>query len=226
MLPRGCPSERALFRQMFDKQVDRLVTGGWHTVLGWAEKDLRIYLGMLVDPPSGVLYEVRVETPDHLPLLVVIPHAILPIERQMERLVVAKKHGYASLDSEKLWNPEGIGESKSPYLICDVDDGAENVGLATGEVAGGISRACRQGLIMEEAIALALHSPESLVHHAFALIGVDYQIAPWSGNGPRRQCVPELWNGSGGPTQNYSPLNSKREDRGVPSCKRRLFLNG
>lgn len=226
MLPMSCPSEGTLLRRVFDQQVERLIEDGWPAALERTEKDFRAYLGGLADPPGGILREVRAETPDYLPFLVVIPHAILPIERQMERLVVAKKRGYASLDSGKLWNPEGIGEAKSPYLICDVDDGAENVGLATGEVAGGISRACRQGFIMEEAIALALHSPESLVHHAFALIGVDYQIAPWSGSGPRRQCVPELWNGSGGPTQNYSPLNSKREDRGVPSCKRRLFLNG
>lgn len=225
MLPMSYPGEGTLLRQVFDQQVERLVVGGWHTALGWAERDLRLYLSMLADSPTGLLHAAGETIPERIPFLVVIPHAMLHVAKQMELLVVAKKHGYSSLECDKLWNPEGIGESKSPYLICDVDDGAGNVGRTTGEVAGEINRACRQGLIMEEAIALAVHSPESLVHHAFALTDADYQIAPWSGSGGRRQCVPELWLGSDGPTQNYGPLQSRREDRGVPSCRRRLFLD-
>lgn len=223
----GCPSERTLREELFDRQVERLIEGGWHTALEMTEHGFRSWLDILrFNRLEGRLLDGVGETdPNRIPFLIVIPHAMLPIERQMERLVVAKKRGYASLDSAKLWNPEGVGESKFPYLISEVDDGAGNVGRMTGEVAGEINRACRQGLIMEEAIALAVYSPELLVHHAFALIGADYQNVPWSGNGPRRQCVPELWNGSGGPTQNYGWLNSQREDRGVPSCRRRLFLD-
>ena len=225
MIPVLCPSGKILHRQLFDQQVERLIEYGWHKALGWIEKDLSLYLGMLADPPGGLLHEIGETAPACFPFFIVIPHAMISVNEQMQRLVVDKKHGYASLDSAKLWNPEGIGESKSPYLICDVDNGAGNMGRITGEVVGEISRACRHGLVMEEAIALAVHFPESLVHHAFALVGVDYQIAPWSGSGPRHQCVPELWNGSGGPTQNYGPLQSRREDRGVPSCRRRLFLD-
>lgn len=223
----SCPDEGTLLRQVFDQQVERLVAGGWHTALEMTEKDFRLWLEMLrFDRFGGRLLDGVTETGlNNLPFLIVIPHGRLPIERQMERLVVAKKHGYPSLDSGKFTNWENVGSSGHPYIISDVDNGAGNVGWVTRDAAGEINCACRRGFIMEEAIALALHSPESLIHHAFALIDTDYQSEPWSGNGIRRQCVPELWLSSGGPTQNFSRLDSRREDRGVPSCRRRLFLD-
>lgn len=223
----ACPSLGGARKELFVRQVERLLEGGWHKALGWAERDLGLYLSMLADPPSGLLHEIGEMSGGQLPFLVVIPHALLSIEKQMGVLLVAKKRGYASLDSAKLWNPEGIGESKNPYLISDVDDGAETMGRNTGEVAGEIRRACRRGLVMEEAIALAVQSPESLVHHAFALIESHYQGSSSdasTGTNSSPQCVPELWLSSGGPTQSYSWLSSRREDRGVPSCRRRLFL--
>ena len=226
----ACPSERTLHEQLFDRQVETLLLRGYHEALGMAEKDFRLWLDLLlIDRLEGRLLDGVGETDlNSLPLLIVIPHAMLPIAEQMKLLIVAKKRGYVSLDSEKLWNPDGIGESKFPYLICGVEDGAGNVGKVTADAAGEISRACRSGLVFEEGISLAVHFPESLIHHAFALIGNHYQGgSPCGSRGSNSspQCVPELWLGSGGPTQNYSWLNSRRDDRGVPSCARRLTLD-
>jgi len=209
---------------LFDQQVETLIKRGWHQALKMTEEEIRFWLGVLRDR----LGEIDEVPPGRIPFLVVMPHGKLSIERQMEALVAGKKRGYASLDCAKLWNPEGVGGSDFPYLICDVEDGAGNVGKMTADAVIEIRTACRSGLVFEEGIALAVHSPESLVHHAFAMVEVDYQgESPISGNGSNRhkQCVPELWLGSDGPTQNYSRLESRRDDRGVPSCRRRLFLD-
>lgn len=220
--------QRDSLRQIFEQQIKRLVECGYPEAIGRTEKDFRLWLSILSEPQPALIDEVGGAVSEHnIPFLVVVPHAMLPIEQQIALLVVEKKHGFASLDSAKLWNPQEIGRSKDPYLICDVNDGAGNVGKVTGAAAGEIRHACREGLVFEEGIALALHRPESLLHHAFAVIDIDYQHEPLFGSdGSRRreQCVPELWFSSGGPTQNYSWLGSKREDRGVPSCRRRLFL--
>ncbi len=228
MLPGHCPSEQVMRDEFFNQQVETLLSFGWHGVLGMAEKDFRLWLDLMrLNRLQGRLLDEAGEADsDSIPFLIVVPHKMLPIKRQMELLVVGKRRGYASLDSEKLWNPEGIGGSEFPYLVSGVDDGAGNVGRITKEVAGEIRRACRHGLTFEEGIALAVHFPRSFAHHAFALIDTDYQSNPRPTNGACRQCVPELWLGSDGPTQNYSWLDSRREDRGVPSCAHRLLLDG
>lgn len=227
MLPMSCLSEGKLREDLFGQQVERLIERGYHEALGKSERDFRFWLDLLrINRLEGRLLNGVGETDlNNLPFLIVIPHAMFPIVRQMRLLVFGKKQGYASLDDEKFTNWEGLGSSKCPYLACDVDDGAGNVGRVTAEVATEIRRACRHGLTFEEGIALAVHSPRSLAHHAFALIDTDYQSDPRPTNEVRRQCVPELWLGSDGPTQNYSYLRSQREDRGVPSCSRRLLLD-
>jgi hypothetical protein len=165
-------------------------------------------------------------SPDHIPFLIVVPHGALSITKQMELLVVKKKHGYAGLDGERLWNIDGLGSSEYPYLISDIEDGVANIGVTTADAVTEIRRGCRQGFIAEEGIALATQSPETLIHHAFALADAHYRGESESASPSRRQCVPELWLGSDGPTLNYNWLGSRREDRGVPSCKRRLLLDG
>lgn len=209
MLPAHCPSEQKMYETLFDQQGERLIERGWHQALEMKKEDIHLWLGMLRDR-FGEIGEVP---PDHVPFLIVVPHGMLPVAKQMELLVVAEKHGYAGLDGEGLVNFEGLGSSKFPYLACDVEDGTATVGQATDEAAKSIRNICRYGLTVEEAIALATHSPDSLAHHALALIDSNFQ-----------RCIPELWLSAGGPTLNFNWLRSRREDRGVPSCARRLML--
>ena len=226
MLPMSCPNERTLREELFNRQVETLLSFGWHTAFKMTEREFRLSLDLALF--ADLLREVGEVAPGNIPFLLVIPHARLPIERQLERLVLGKKRGYASLDCAKLWNLAGIGDSDLPYLICDVEDGAGSVGKVTADAVTETRLGCRSGLVFEEGIALAVHSPESLIRHAFAMVEVDYRgESPITGSVPNRhkQCVPELWLGSDGPTQSYSRLESRREDRGVPSCKRRLFLD-
>jgi hypothetical protein len=211
MLPMGCPSEETLHRQLFDRQVERLIECGYHKALGMMERDLRLWLA----PLAGLLGKVGGTAPDHIPFLIVVPHGMLPIERQIELLVVAKKRGYAgSLGGEKFVNLDGLGSSKFPYLIRDVNDGAVTVGQITAAAMTSIRHACRNGLTVEEGIALAVHSPDILIHHSLATIDTDY-------NG----YVPELWLCACGPTFTFDFPNSRREGRGVPYGGRRLLLD-
>jgi hypothetical protein len=210
MLPVRCPNEETLHRELFDRQVERLIECGYPGALGMSVEEFRSWLVPLTD----LLRKVGGTTPDHIPFLIVVPHGMLPIERQIELLVVAKKRGYAgSLGGEKFVNIDGLGSSKFPYLIRDVNDGAATVGQTTAAAMISIRRACLNGLTVEEGIALAVHSPDLLLHHSLALIDTDY-------NG----YVPELWLCPCGPTFTFDFPKSKREGRGVPYCGRRLLL--
>ena len=212
MIPVLCPSEEILHRQLFDQQVERLVGCGYPGALGMSVEEFRSWLVPLID----LLRKVGGTTPDFIPFLVVVPHGALPIERQMELLVVAKKRGYAgSLDGEKFVNiDDSVGSSKLPYLIRDVNDGTTTVGRTTAAAQTSIRRAGRNGLTVEEGIALAIYSPDLLLRHALALIGTNY-------NG----YVPELWLCGCGPTFTFDFPNSMREERVVPYGGCRMTLD-
>ena len=205
----GCPSARSVSDSLFDRQVERLIELGYHRAMGMAEVDF----GDWLEPLYGRLGEIGEAPPDHLPFLIVVPYRMLSVARQMEMLVVAKKRGYASIDCGKLWSLDDLGSSEFPYLVCDVDDGTATVGQTTVDVVTSIRHICRKGLTVEEGIALATHCPNLLPHHALALADTDYQ-----------RYVPELWLSSGGPTLGFDFPKSRKEDRGVPSCARRLML--
>ncbi len=210
MLPVCCPNERALREALFDQQVETLIERGWHRTLEMAERDIRLWFDLLRDR----LGEIGEVPPEHIPFVIVVPHAMLPVTEQMRLLVIAEKHGYAGLDGEKLVNFEDLGSSEFPYLVCDVENGSANVGQTTADAVTSIRRACRCGLTGEEGIALATHCPDLLLHHALALADTEC-----------RKYVLELWLGSGGPTLNFDFPKSRKEDRGVPSCARRLLLD-
>lgn len=205
MLPMSCPNEETLKRQLFDRQVERLLERGYHRTLGWTELDFRLCLNTL----RNRLGEIEETNPDNLRFLIVVSHGMLPIARQMELLVVAKKHGHASLDWEKLINSASIGNSEFPYLVCDVDDGARNVGGLLRDVTREIRHAGRYGLTVEEGIALAVQIPDILLRQSIALADSDYM-----------RYTPELWLSSGGPALSYDFPQSQKEGRAVPSCRR------
>lgn len=205
-----CPDERALREKLFDQQVETLLMRGCHRALGMSERDFRLWLDLLRDR----LGEVGETSLDNLPFLIVVPHGMLPVARQMELLVVAKKRGYAGIDCEKLVNFENLGSSKFPYLVCDVEDGAVNIGQFLDDITRQIRCNCRHGLTVEEGIALATHSPDLLVHHAVALVDTDYM-----------RYVPDLWLSSGGPALGFDFPRSEKEGRGAPSSARRLTLD-
>ena len=211
MLPVRCPNEETMHEELFGQQVERLVGCGYPGALGMSVEEFRSWLV----PLTNLLRKVGGTTPGHIPFLIVVPHGMLPIERQIGLLVVAKKRGYAgSLGGEKFVNIDGIGSSKFPYLIRDVNDGVTTVGQTTAAAMTSIRRACRNGLTVEEGIALAVHSPDLLLQHSLALIDTDY-------NG----YIPELWLCACGPTFTFDFPISKREGRGVPYGGRRLTLD-
>lgn len=198
------------YEEIFAREVETLLERGYHQALGMTVNDFHVWLRLLYER----LDEIG-ETPrDRHPFLIVVPHSMLSVAKQMEMLVVAKKRGYTSIDCGRLWSLDGLGSSEFPYLVCDVDDGTTNVGQTTADVVTSIRRICRNGLTVEEGIALATHLSDLLIEHALALADTDYQ-----------GYVPEIWLSSGGPAIGYDFPRSQKEDRGVPSCARRLTLD-
>ncbi|MFA5413313.1 MAG: DUF5701 family protein [Patescibacteria group bacterium] len=219
MLPVQCPSGEATCRQLFDQQVERLVEGGWAAAAWKTRDDFRHWLAPLAD----LVCKVGEMDPGRIPFLIVVPHGVLSVENQMERLVVEGKRGFIADEvAGQLKNLDGIGGKPFPYLICGVDDGTTTVGRTSNACLTILcSSGRRSGLTLEEGVALATHHPQFLTDHDFALLGTQYGEK----RGERDLYYLELWLSQCGPTINHHWPESRNERRGVPSCKRRLFLD-
>ncbi|MFH2136184.1 MAG: DUF5701 family protein [Patescibacteria group bacterium] len=207
-----------MYGELFEQQVERLVECGWAAAAWKTRDDFRHWLAPLAD----LVCRVGKMDTDRIPFLIVVPHSVLSLEHQMERLVVEGKRGFIADEvASQLKNLHSIGEKPSPYLICGVDDGMTTVGQ-TSDACLTILCSCgrRSGLTFEEGVALATHHPQSLADHDFALLGTQYGKK----RGERDLCYLELWLSQCGPTINHHWPESRNERRGVPSCARRLTL--
>jgi hypothetical protein len=135
-------------------------------------------------------------TSSHVPFLIVIPRALLPLAEVLPKLTLAGKTKPGVID-RNYKGPEDVASfvtiprllsdgasDTEPYVVYDIERGEEFCGAVPLEAMEIIEQRGRTPLSIEEGIALVTHFPELLAKNkCFELAG--------SRNGDKR--VPALW---------------------------------
>jgi Family of unknown function (DUF5701) len=173
----ACPTEAEL---EFDRQVDALTLAGLPEQLDLAEACFRASLEPLRDllPPPA---------PDGtaIPFVVVTPY--LPVLPALEAVHQIGGPGFTTMSADDLDLFRPLPELQvpiGPYLLLDVDTGADTVNEPPGRVLPRITAAGRSPLTIAEGLAVLISDPGVLRgRNCFSLAG--------SRAGDKR--VPALW---------------------------------
>lgn len=161
-------SRNGLLEELFDKQVRRLLDKDYPEA---ASMEIDIFLSYLTPLREKILKIGKVE--DHfIPFLIVIPERFVSILKQLSLATINGKVGsnFSTLRLDTLHNVYGMGTSKGPYLIFDIDNGTQSCGASAEKCYEKFKDRGRRGLTVEEGIALVTHYSETLKHHAVCLI--------------------------------------------------------
>jgi hypothetical protein len=124
--------------------------------------------------------------------------------------------GFTTMEADDLarFAPiDGLEIPAGPYLLEDVDTGAELLNVTPDDALARILAAGRSPLTIEEGIALLGHHPDVLrTHNAFSLLG--------SRCGDRR--VPALWTSKGRPRLGWCWAGNPHTWLGSASCASRV----
>jgi hypothetical protein len=202
----ACPTEVEL---EFDRQIDALVMTGLPEELDLAEQCFRAS----IEPLRDLLPEVEPST-DGLPFVVVVPH--LPVVPVLESVHTVGGPGFTTMDDEDLarFRPlPGLEVPTAPYLLVDVDAGADTLNLPPAAVAPRLQAAGRSPLTIAEGLAVLVSDPGVLrARNCFSLLG--------SRAGDKR--VPALWISSRRPRLGWCYQGAPHTWLGTASCGARL----
>ena len=202
----ACPTEAEL---EFDRQIDALVLTGLPDALELAEQCFRAS----IEPLRDLLPEVEPGT-DGLPFVVVVPH--LPVVPVLESVHTVGGPGFTTMEDEDLARFRPLPELEvpaAPYLLVDVDPGADTLNLPPAEVLPRLQAAGRSPLTIAEGLAVLVSDPGVLrARNCFSLLG--------SRAGDKR--VPALWISSRRPRLGWCYQGAPHTWLGSASCAARL----
>lgn len=164
----------------FDRQVDALVASGIPGLVDFREDPFRAAVEPLRD-----LLPVLPARGSGIPFVIVVPAA--PPEQLLAAVSTAGGAGFTTMDAGDLARFRPLPELDvpcTPYLLLDVDTGADTCGLPPREAMDGITAAGRTPLTVAEGLAVLVSDPGVLrTRNCFSLLG--------SRAGDKR--VPALW---------------------------------
>jgi hypothetical protein len=173
----ACPTETEL---EFDRQIDALVTAGLPEALDLVEQCFRAS----VEPLRDLLPEPEPDAAA-IPFVVVVPH--LPVVPVLESVHTVGGPGFTTMDDDDLARFRPLPELQvpaGPYLLVDVDPGADTLNVPPVEVLPRLTAAGRSPLTIAEGLAVLVSDPGVLRgRNCFSLLG--------SRAGDKR--VPALW---------------------------------
>ena len=173
----ACPTEAEL---EFDRQIDALVMAGLPEALDLVPPCFRAAL----EPLRDLLPDVE---PDRttIPFVVVVPH--LPVGPVLEAVHTVGGSGFTTMDDDDLARFRPLPELQvpaGPYLLVDVDTGADTLNQPPVDVLPRLQAAGRTPLTIAEGLAVLVSDPGVLRgRNCFSLLG--------SRAGDKR--VPALW---------------------------------
>lgn len=202
----ACPTEAEL---EFDRQIDALVMTGLPEALDLAEGCFRAAVEPLRDLlPSG--------EPDGrtLPFVVVVPH--LPVVPVLEAVHTLGGAGFTTMAGDDLAGFRPLPDLQvptGPYLLLDVDTGADTLNVPPAEVLPRLTAAGRTPLTIAEGLAVLVSDPGVLRgRNCFSLLG--------SRAGDKR--VPALWVSARRPRLGWCYQGAPHSWLGSASCAGRL----
>jgi len=198
----ACPTEAEL---ELDRQIDALVMAGLPDALDLAERCFRASLESLRDllpPVDGAGAGV--------PFVVVVSH--LPVLQVLESVHTVGGTGFTTMADDDLTRFRPLPEldiPTGPYLLLDVDPGADTLNAPPADVLPRIAAAGRSPLTIAEGLALLVSDPGILrSRNCFSLAG--------SRAGDKR--VPALWVSSRRPRLGWCYQGAPHTWLGTASC--------
>jgi hypothetical protein len=202
----ACPTEAEL---EFDRQTEALVMAGLPEALDLRDRCFRASVEPLRDllpspEPDGTA----------IPFVVVVPH--LPVVGVLESVHTVGGAGFTTMDDDDLARflplPE-LQVPEGPYLLLDVDPGADTLNLPPAEVLPLLTAAGRSPLTIAEGLAVLVSDPGVLRgRNCFSLLG--------SRAGDKR--VPALWVSARRPRLGWCYQGAPHTWLGSASCAGRL----
>jgi hypothetical protein len=193
----------------FDRQVDALVMAGLPEALDLATTCFRA----AVEPLRDLLPDVE---PDGttIPFVVVVPH--LPVAPVLEAVHTVGGSGFTTMDDDDLARFRPLPELQvpaGPYLLVDVDPGADTLNLPPAQALPRLRAAGRTPLTIAEGLAVLVSDPGVLRgRNCFSLLG--------SRAGDKR--VPALWVSARRPRLGWCYQGAPHTWLGSASCAGRL----
>jgi hypothetical protein len=192
----------------FDRQVEALAATGLPGLLDLSEPCFRAWLEPLRDLLPGT------HDGDGIPFVVVVPG--LPVRAVLAAVPGIGGPGFTTMDDEDLAGfrplPE-LGVPEAPYLLVDVDTGADTLGSTPAAVAPQLAARERTPLTVAEGLAVLISDPGVLrSRNCFSLLG--------SRCGDKR--VPALWVSARRPRLGWCYQGAPHSWLGTASCAGRL----
>jgi hypothetical protein len=192
----------------FDRQVDALVTAGLPAWRDLADECFRAWLEPLRDLLPALPESAGI------PFVVVVPD--LPVVDVLGTVQMVGGTGFTTMDADDLARFRPLAEldvPATPYLLLDVDTGADTVGLPPTQAAGVIAAAGRSPLTVAEGLSVLASEPGILrSRNCFSLLG--------SRAGDKR--VPALWVSARRPRLGWCYQGAPHSWLGSASCAGRL----
>jgi hypothetical protein len=201
----ACPTEAEL---EFDRQVDALTLTGLPDLLDLQESCFRASLEPLRDllPP--------VEDDAGIPFVVVVPG--LPVRPVLQSVHAVGGSGFTTMEDDDLARFRPLPELSipaGPYLLLDVDPGADTLNERPVDVLPRMTAAGRSPLTVAEGLAVLVADPGVLrSRNCFSLLG--------SRAGDKR--VPALWVSARRPRLGWCYEGAPHTWLGSASCAGRL----
>jgi hypothetical protein len=193
----------------FDRQVDALAQTGLPEHRELQEDCFRAWL----EPLRDVLPEAAADG-ERIPFVVVVPDP--PVTEVLATVSLVGGPGFTTMADDDLARfrplPE-LGVPASPYLLLDVDPGADTLDLPPVEALPRIAGAGRSPLTLAEGLAVLVSDPGVLrSRNCFSLLG--------SRAGDKR--VPALWVSARRPRLGWCYQGAPHTWLGSASCAGRL----
>src|SRR4051812_32107137 len=192
----------------FDRQVDALVLAGLPAWRDLEDECFRAWLEPLRD-----LLPALPASPG-IPFVVVVPDA--PVRDLLGAAQMVGGTGFTTVPDADLTRLQPLPEldvPATPYLLLDVDTGADTLGLPPARAAETIAAAGRTPLTVAEGLAVLVSDPGVLrSRNCFSLLG--------SRAGDKR--VPALWVSARRPRLGWCYQGAPHSWLGTASCAGRL----
>jgi hypothetical protein len=202
----ACPTEAEL---EFDRQIDALVTSGLPDALELAEDCFRAS----VEPLRDLLPAVPGEG-DGIPFVVVVPN--VPVVPVLETVHTVGGAGFTTMTADDVAGFRPLHELEvpaGPYLLLDIDPGADTFDTPPAQALPRITAAGRTPLTVAEGLALLVSDPGVLrSRNCFSLAG--------SRAGDKR--VPALWVSARRPRLGWCYQGAPHSWLGTASCAGRV----
>jgi hypothetical protein len=198
----ACPTEAEI---EFDRQIDALVASGLPEAQDLSENCFRAW----VEPLRDLLPEVPGEGKG-IPFAVVVPN--LPVVPVLETVQTVGGAGFTTMTEDDLAGFRPLPElavPAGPYLLLDIDPGADTLNSPPAEVLSGMAAGGRSPLTIAEGLALLVSDPGVLrSRNCFSLAG--------SRAGDKR--VPALWVSARRPRLGWCYQGAPHTWLGTASC--------